>query len=141
MNLSNDYKATARLVKMARILRIFRLFLIRKEVMLIIDGFVASLVSMFWVFVVLAVMTYAFAIFCANMIGKTDYSQYKDFDEEDLFGTIPRAMLTLFSVLIISEWDSVVRPLYEVQPVGTILRYVHCLRDIWDVECCGGNPG
>jgi len=118
LNLSNDYKATASLVKMARILRIFRLFLIRKELMLIVEGFLASLVSMFWVFVVLAVMTYAFAIFCANMIGRADYTKYSGtFDKEDLFGTITRSMLTLFSVLIISEWDSVVRPLYEVQPV------------------------
>jgi len=117
-NLGNEYKATSQLVKMARILRIFRLFLLRRELVLIIEGFVASVISMFWVFVVLAVMTYAFAIFCANMIGQADYSSYKaGFDNKQLFGSVPRSMLTLFSILIVSEWDSVVRPLYEVQPV------------------------
>jgi len=115
-----EYKATIQFLKTFRLARLFRLFTLKRELKIIIDGFVRSILSLFWVFVVLVVITYGCTVFCANMIGKATYPDtvktLDNFDNVDLFGTIPKCMLTLFSMLILSEWDSVVRPIMKVQP-------------------------
>jgi len=111
-----EYKATVQFLKTFRMARLFRLFTLKRELRIIIDGFMRSILSLFWVFIVLLVITYGCTVFCATMIGTKTYPPDYGFDNKELFGTIPRCMLTLFSMLILSEWDSVVRPVMDVQP-------------------------
>merc|ERR550514_1627976 len=75
----------------------------------------------------LTLVIYVCAIFCVYMIG--DHQAYPgrelepeewmgvvDFNPYQQFGTIPRAMYTLFCVVILAEWMELGRALVEYQP-------------------------
>jgi len=109
---------TALCLKMARLGRLIRLCQLRKELMVIVEGFTSSITSLFWVAVVCFVITYGATVFCTSTIGTSEkYPPDPRFDNKELFGGISTTMLTLFSILVLDGWGEVVRPIYKVQPL------------------------
>jgi len=122
-------------IRLLRLLRMVKLFRIIPELMMVIEGMVASLKSMFWVFLLLAVMMYAWGIYCVHVIGDPDagypgFNDDSDFISETIvedfnsyvhFGTLSRAMVSLFGIVLLSEWSQIVRPTWEVQPAVVLV--------------------
>jgi len=98
-----------------RLVRMVKLLRMRRELVALITGLIGSLKSMFWIGILLGLVIYTFGIFCAEVIGTADYSGTPT-DVQSLFGTLPRSMLTLFSICIVDSWSSLVFPVWTVQP-------------------------
>jgi len=110
-----------RIVKMVRLLKAFR------ELWLIVKGMIDSVTTIFWASLLMCIMLYVAAIFCTQMIGKNTTAGYlrqiaepgedidydPDFDAHQYFGTVPRAMFTLFET---SLEPLNIRPVVEKQP-------------------------
>jgi len=113
--LDETYERTFAMLKVSRIVLLGKLFSMREEFQVIVYGFSRSLVSLWGVFFVILVICYGCTLFCYSVIGKTDYSSQPDFEHSTYFGTIPRTMMTLFSMIVVDEWSGYVRPVYAVQ--------------------------
>eukprot|EP00746_Dinoflagellata_sp_MGD_P149747 gnl/MRDRNA2_/MRDRNA2_81738_c0_seq1.p1 gnl/MRDRNA2_/MRDRNA2_81738_c0~~gnl/MRDRNA2_/MRDRNA2_81738_c0_seq1.p1 ORF type:complete len:534 (+),score=100.96 gnl/MRDRNA2_/MRDRNA2_81738_c0_seq1:120-1604(+) len=88
-----------RLIRLARLLRLLRMF---KELTLLVNGFVASVRTLFWALVFLSIMVYIFSIFARQTIGAGEYVFNDDVtlgDDKRLFGSVDKTMLTLFVCL------------------------------------------
>lgn len=123
-----------RVLRLLRLLRILRLLKDIPELVVIMEGIVASFRSMFWVLILLFVMLYSVAIMCVQVVGRNldgyparseDAEMMKeeiigDFNSFVYFGSLWRAMITLFNLVLVDEWAYVLRPIIEVQPVVAI---------------------
>ena len=116
-----------RLLRLCRVLKLLHAF---PELMLVLEGIVSSLRSLLWVGLLLFVVIYAFSILVVQMVGQPDqgfqaYNRseaalHRDstvhlFNSYMYFGTLSRAMISLFGVVFMAEWK-VVRPVWEVHP-------------------------
>jgi voltage-gated sodium channel len=109
-------------LKCCRIVLLVKLLSLRKEFQIIILGFTRSWVSLLGVIVALTCICYAATLFVYKYMGSYDYSVldstiHSNFDYDAFFGTIPRTMLTMFSILIVSEWADIARAVWEVRPI------------------------
>jgi len=88
----------------------------------------------------LVLFIYMYSVICAAVIGSdASYPFYTDdsdqianlalegFNNWQYFGTVGRSFLTLFSLLTLSEWSMVTRPLIEHQPFGMFVITVFIL--------------
>merc|ERR1711957_751113 len=103
-----------------------------QDLYLVVIGIYDAMKSTIWVGLVLIVVVYVFAIFCVMFIGKSDErlnypgfnlteekieSSIEDFNPYTAFGSMDKAMFTLFNIAILAEWPEIVRPIYMKQPV------------------------
>ena len=112
---------------MVRLLKIF------KELWLIIQGILSSVKTIMWVSLLLGMILYVCAIFTVQTIGRSerygDLAELRanveageegdlvEFNNHQFFGSIPRAMFTLFNIALFSgDWDEVGRATIERQP-------------------------
>lgn len=120
--LGDEYVMTSKVLSSLRFLLVFKLFALNRETKLIVVSMVRSFKSLKGVLIVITVICYGSTLIVFNIVG----SKEDDYNEKEVlfgtsshftyFGTVPRTLLTLFSVLILSEWDSVARGVYEIQP-------------------------
>jgi voltage-gated sodium channel len=95
-----------------RILRALRLLKTIPRLRWIVEGVLRILPDMAWVFSLLALVFYVFAV-----IGTKMYAE--QFPEE--FGTIPLTMFTLFQVMTLESWASLIaRPVMREHPYAFI---------------------
>jgi hypothetical protein len=59
-----------------------------------------------WIIFLMTLFVYGYAILCVMIFGDKQYAGW-DFE---YFETVPSAMFTLFSIAIVAEWPSIVRP-------------------------------
>mmetsp|Transcript_25878 Transcript_25878/g.59719 ORF Transcript_25878/g.59719 Transcript_25878/m.59719 type:complete len:575 (+) Transcript_25878:170-1894(+) len=113
-----------RLIRLARILKVLRL---KRELMMIIEGIVASLRSMVWLALVLLVVLYIVSIFCVKVIAQ-DGAGDEEFDFDEYFGDVLSAMLTLFNLALLTEWDVISRPILNHSPwvLAILALYIGC---------------
>lgn len=105
-----------RLIRLARLLRLFRMF---KELTLLVNGFVASVKTLFWTLVFLLIVVYTFSIFARQAIGDGDYEFSDDItfgDDTRLFGSLDKTMLTLFVCLTEGCGMDIVHPSVVASP-------------------------
>jgi voltage-gated sodium channel len=122
--LSVVYKSNAmaqisviRIFRLLRLMRMVKVLTIQRQLEVLVEGIAASLKSMFWIGLLLGVLIYTCAIFCVVVIGRADYADsYPDFDNHMFFGTIWRSMLSLFNIVLLTEWAEVIRPVFDNQP-------------------------
>jgi len=126
-----------RVFRLIRLLRVLKLAKQSRKVVLVLEGLFAALQVTFFVSCLLALSIYACSIFCVEMIGRqTIYPGYTEvpaeINEQEVmtefnpflsFGSMGKAMLTLFSIAIFAEWTEVVRPVYLRQP-GLVIFFV-----------------
>lgn len=119
-----------RLLRLLRLLRVGRLIRSCRKLRLVVAGVVDAIETMFWVGVVLLLAIYVGAVLLVGILGKaTTYPGYseeiEDIDSSEMmqnfnpsvaFGSMSKAMLTLFNISILAEWTEVVRPIMVKQP-------------------------
>eukprot|EP00746_Dinoflagellata_sp_MGD_P014860 gnl/MRDRNA2_/MRDRNA2_132774_c0_seq1.p1 gnl/MRDRNA2_/MRDRNA2_132774_c0~~gnl/MRDRNA2_/MRDRNA2_132774_c0_seq1.p1 ORF type:complete len:717 (-),score=136.78 gnl/MRDRNA2_/MRDRNA2_132774_c0_seq1:347-2497(-) len=115
-----------RILRALRVIRAVRVLRVFKELWKIVRGIIDSFKTIVWAVLVLILVLYVCGIFCCTMIGKntsagyydssnpdTSEMQDTDFDINQYYGTVPRAMFTLFETSI---EPLNIRPVIERQP-------------------------
>jgi len=119
-----------RVVRLCRIVRMVRMFEVFSELYIIMEGMFHSLRAMAWVSLLLFLVLYVCAIFCVELVGNVESYPGRVVDNETVrsetlayfnnymyFGSIPRSMYSLFSIVIVGEWAEITRPVFEQQPL------------------------
>jgi len=120
--------STFRVFRLLKLLRLAKMLKVIPELMMVVEGLVHSIKAMTWVFVLLMIVLYTAGIFCREIIGSSD-AGYPAFSEKSMeenivmpfnnylyFGSIARSMSTLFNLVVLAEWENVLRPVAEHQP-------------------------
>lgn len=107
-----DLIVALRITRLARLVRIFRLLRFFKELWFLVAGIFDATRTLAWAWLLICFMTYIPAIFATRIFGKRHES-----DEflQDQFGTIPRSMYTLFTVLTMEGWAEIARETMKVE--------------------------
>lgn len=105
-----------RIFRLLRIGRMFKMLRLNREIMVLLEGIFASLRSMISVGILLSIIIYACSLFCREMMGTGGLAEGESWDSTFYFGTLPRAWLTLFDMVILVEWAEVARPLANEHP-------------------------
>ena len=117
-------------MRFVRLIRLVKLMHAFQSLYLVDVGIYDAMETTLIVTLVLVVVVYVFALFCVSFISKSDERfNYPGFtlneDENELienfnpymaFGSMDRAMLTLFNIVIMAEWPEVIRPMNLKQP-------------------------
>mmetsp|Transcript_23628 Transcript_23628/g.43854 ORF Transcript_23628/g.43854 Transcript_23628/m.43854 type:complete len:631 (-) Transcript_23628:30-1922(-) len=124
--------STFRVFRLLKLLRVARMLKVIPELMMVVEGLVASIRAMVWICLMMLMLLYAAGIFCKDIIGGSD-AGYPSYSEENIadeivapfnnyvyFGSVARSMNTLFNMVVLAEWQEVVRPIYEHQPAMVI---------------------
>lgn len=90
-----------------RILRVLRLISVVPSLRRVVGGLVAALPGIGSIFVLLMLVFYVFAVMATKLYADT-------FPE--WFGTLTASLFTLFQLMTMDSWTSVVRPMMEVHP-------------------------
>lgn len=87
---------------------------------------------MVWIILLLASVIYVLAILCVEVIGRASTSTYPSGNAQEevfigealegfnnflYFGTLYRSLVSLFSMVLLAEWATIVRPVNEAQPI------------------------
>merc|ERR1712151_481514 len=61
----------------------------------------------------ICLLIYAMSLLCVEVIMRdaSAFEAYNDFDPHEYFGTLPKAWLTLFNMVILDEWSCIIRPI------------------------------
>jgi len=106
-----------RFMRVIRLMRLFRLIRLCKGLYLIVQGFVNSIGALFWVTVLLGIALYTSSIYLTTLVGhNVEYDMMYEpgyFDRTRLYGSIARTQLSLFQILTLDSWTSIVRPIVE----------------------------
>jgi len=116
-------RSSASVFRLLRVVRLAEVVRANKHLAVLAEGMLASLKSLIWVALLLTVVTYAFAVgLLMGGIGE-DYSVGSHWNER-YFGTVFRAMVSLFGVCIGAEWSSVIWPVIDNNAYGTMLVFL-----------------
>jgi len=104
-----------RLVRLSRILKLLRA---KRELMMLIEGIVTSIRSMFWLSILLSILVYTVAIVFVKFIGNSDaYDDDPSFDNNHYFGDLMKASVTSMNIAMLMDFESVFRPVLREQPI------------------------
>lgn len=109
-----------RVVRLARIIRLLRFF---KELWLLVSGILAAAKFLCWVWLLLLIVIYVFAVFTTRMFGQP----HRDSPQIQLyFGGVGKSMFTLFQILTTEGWADIAEDLMAVEPysIAIILLYL-----------------
>jgi Ca2+-binding EF-hand superfamily protein len=101
-------------VRLARAVRLFPAF---KEMWLLVRGLLMSMMTLFWMMIIVICLIYGFAIIATEVIGKHD-SFAGDEVAYELFGDLLKSMFTLFQLMTLDTWaDLIARPIMATNPM------------------------
>lgn len=108
-----------RVIRMLRLLRLVKLFKVMKmsrNLWLLVQGFIESFSTLCWVSFLILFVIYAYSCLFRILVDcRKDFSGWSDCSM--LFGSMPKAMFTLFQMLTLESWSMLIaRPLIEVNP-------------------------
>jgi len=111
---------------LSRVIRVFRLLRVTRiartahffnELHSLMSGLAASLSGLFWAFMLLLMLIYAYALVFTEVVGKDNIWDGRP-EEEDIrafYGTVPRSMYSLFQIMSLESWSmALARPVWEV---------------------------
>lgn len=128
--------ALVRVFRLLRLLRVLRLLRRFPELMMVMEGIVASVRSLFWVMLLLLVVLFAFSILFTEIVGQSGQgfqarddsssalsrdSTASNFNSYMYFGNLARSMLSLIGVVFLAEWAQIARPVWEVHPFMLVI--------------------
>lgn len=128
---SSSPVSVVRIFRLLRLLRILKFLRHVPELMMVMEGMFAAMKAMGWIVLLLAGLVYILSIICVEIIGYAGSDIYPAFskDSADMesdvvvdwnsylyFGTMVRSLISLFSMMLLSEWSLLVRPVFERQP-------------------------
>mmetsp|Transcript_128956 Transcript_128956/g.248458 ORF Transcript_128956/g.248458 Transcript_128956/m.248458 type:complete len:726 (-) Transcript_128956:26-2203(-) len=107
-----------RILRLLRLLRLVRLVPFFKELWLIICGYVEALKTLGWVLLLLAIIIYSGAIYMTILVGQQCSEKYEFWSDcEDIWGSVPGSMYSLFQVLTLESWSMLIaRPVLKKKP-------------------------
>lgn len=121
-----------RILRLLRIVRALRLVRKAQGLVLVIIGVLEAMKNMLWICLGVLLAVYVGAIFLVNIFSGNmelypGYSEnpdeieemelFQEFNPHIKFGSMTRAMLTLFNIAILAEWNEILGPVMEKQPV------------------------
>lgn len=115
-----NYDGASSIIRLLRIFRFFRLVAVLKELNLLVEAFVGSLVAVGWVAVLMIILLYIFGVVTTNWFGNdSDLLADSSVAAYDHFGTVSRSMLTLLQMITFDSWASgVARPIVLKVPAA-----------------------
>jgi hypothetical protein len=93
--------------------------------LLIVKAFGKAIYVVLMIGVIVLILVYSLSIVCTQLIGhQADmFGESKD-EVDELFGTIPGSMFTLFGIMFGSNWGKLQKSLTEAYPTGAVLIFV-----------------
>lgn len=95
---------TLRLVRLARAVRLMPQF---KEMWMLVRGLMDSLNVLLWTYIMIFFILYIFALAATSLIGKATNDEFV----QEMFGTVPLSMFSLFQIMTLDSWTAIVRPI------------------------------
>eukprot|EP00928_Gymnodinium_smaydae_P070317 TRINITY_DN54179_c0_g1_i1.p1 TRINITY_DN54179_c0_g1~~TRINITY_DN54179_c0_g1_i1.p1 ORF type:complete len:530 (-),score=109.61 TRINITY_DN54179_c0_g1_i1:200-1789(-) len=111
-----------RILRVTRVLRVIRLFRMFNQLNLIMQAFSKAFQVVLLVTLLVMILDYVVAILLVQCIGNKA-ELWEGEDEDHIvawFGSIPRAMQTLFQIMTLSDWDIISITLAKVLPAWTV---------------------
>lgn len=118
----NESLNMLRLFRLLRIIRLLKVMKHNPHVIVLIQGIGGSIRSMLPISLLLCLIIYAMSLVCVEVLLRDNErekfeNQEPPFNVDKYFGSLPRAWLTLFNMVILAEWPEVVRPLFSALPL------------------------
>lgn len=111
---ATDVVVVMRVLRVARVARVVRLLRFFKKLWLLIIGVVDAMRTLVWALVLITIVIFIFGMFMARALGQTHGSEDEYINE--LFGNLPKSMFTLFQVMTLEGWPTIVRTAIKVEP-------------------------
>ena len=102
-------------LRLVRVLRTFRLFQAFPNLRPVVNGLVSSISSVIFVAMLLGVVVYIYAVIGVSFFALADPIH---------FGTLWRGLFTLFQILTLENWNTIMLPTNSVYPVGGPLYFI-----------------
>jgi len=117
MKMDLGFLRVIRVLRLLRLVKLIRVIKMSRNLWLLVQGFIESFSTLSWVSFLIFFVIYAYsALFRIVVDCGKDYSGWSDCSM--MFGTMPKAMYTLFQVLTLESWSMIIsRPLMDVHPV------------------------
>jgi voltage-gated sodium channel len=100
-------------LRLARVLRLLRLVTALPKLQLLVGALLKSLSAMGYVGLLLSVLFYIYAVAGVHWFGEA----------QEYFGSLGRALLTLFQLVTLEDWRNVFQRAAEVAPTGKVTVY------------------
>lgn len=104
----------AAVLRLARVLRLLRLFSALPKLQLLVGALLKSLSAMGYVSLLLALLFYIYAVAGVHWFGQADQAD---------FGTLPVALLTLFQIVTLDNWGDIFNRVIEHVPAFKVALY------------------
>jgi len=109
-----------RIMQFARVAKLMRLVRSVRELWLIVAGLADLCKTVLWVMILLAIIFWIIGIVMTIIIGHSDdfFDYHKSYwGQHAYFDTVPKAVFSMFQIMTLSQWSSVmIRPVFEQYP-------------------------
>lgn len=102
-------------LRLVRVLRTFRLFRAFPNLRPVVNGLISSISSVIFVAILLLIAVYIYAVIGVSMFASVDTIH---------FGTLWRALFTMFQILTLENWNTIMLPANSAYPVGGPLYFI-----------------
>jgi len=96
-------------LRLVRVLRTFRLFQAFPNLKPVISGLLSSISSVIFVALLLAIVLYIYAVIGVSLFSTIDAVH---------FGTLWKGLFTLFQILTLENWNTIMLPANSIYPIG-----------------------
>jgi voltage-gated sodium channel len=106
-----------RVLRLLRLVRLIRMMTRFKELILLINGFISALRTVFWAMLFLSMIVIGFAIVFVKIFYKRGVAyDFGDVSAYDNFGTVPKTVMTLCMCMTEGCVEGTIRPIVEEEP-------------------------
>ena len=119
--------STLRVIRVLTLGRLVRVFVVFKELWIVVSGFVEAIKTLLSVSALLVLVLYLCAVFVTVEIGQNaeTYEPYRHvsggWDYRAYFGSVGRSMFTLFQVMTLDDWSNgIARHVISNQPAMAV---------------------
>lgn len=102
-----------RVLRVVRALRVIRILRVHAQLRIVAEGIGASASALFWIGLLMFSVVYVSGLICVTFLADDVSLKDRGLDPAVYFGTLTRSMLTLFNLVFLTEWDMVIRAVYE----------------------------
>jgi len=102
-------------LRLVRVLRTFRLFRAFPNLKPVVQGLLNSISSVFFVAMLLAVLLYIYAVIGVSLFSTVDPTN---------FGNLWRGLFTLFQILTLENWNTIMLPANSIYPIGGPIYFI-----------------
>lgn len=109
--------ACCRILRLVRLIRVVRMIPFFRELWILAKGVMDSCGLLFWSWVIIGTVHFMFATIVLELVARTE--TFGENEQVQLqFGSLPRAMFTLFQIMTFDGWGELVRPIAKEMPMA-----------------------